>query len=125
MFSQRQEWNKIFVDSHLQVTKSYYVFMVRGRRNKLEKREMLCFFLRRRRERDNLGEVLRGEKDDTPRIVESNMGKECQRNKLEGKSSAVFYHREDKSATTLRKKFFIARGRGGRDHFGKRILFLT
>ena len=89
MFSQRQEWNKIFVDSHLQVTKSYYVFMVRGNGETNSEREMLFFFCVRRRERDNLGEVLRGEKDDTPRIVESNMGKECQR--TNSKERAVLF----------------------------------
>ena len=44
MFGQRQEWNKIFVDSHLQVTKSYYVFMVRGNDETNSEREMLFFF---------------------------------------------------------------------------------
>ena len=89
MFSQRQEWNKIFVDSHLQVTKSYYVFMVRGNGETNSRKEKCCVFFAEEKRTRQLGEVLRGEKDDTPRIVESNMGKECQR--TNSKERAVLF----------------------------------
>ena len=124
MFSQRQEWNKIFVDSHLQVTKSYYVFMVRGNDETNSEREML-FFLREEKRTRQLGGSVARRKGRHAKNCGKQYGKGMSTDKLEGKSSAVFYHREDKSATTLRKKFFIARGRGERDHFGKRIMFLT
>ena len=59
MFSQRQEWNKIFVDSHLQVTKSYYVFMVRGNGETNSRKEMLFFFAEEKRTRHLEGSVVR------------------------------------------------------------------
>ena len=76
---------------------------------------MLCFFLRR--ERDNLGEVLRGEKDDTPRIVESNMGKECQRTNSKERAVLFFIVRR-----TLRFFYNVSEGKR---RTGKRIMFLT
>jgi len=125
LFSQRQEWNKIFVDSHLQVTKSYYVFMVRGNGETNSRKEKCCvFFCGGEENATTWGSVAR-RKGRHAKNCGKQYGKGMSTDKLEGKSSAVFYHREDKSATTLRKKFFIARGRGGRDHFGKRIMFLT
>ena len=125
MFSQRQEWNKIFVDSHLQVTKSYYVFMVRGNGETNSRKEKCCVFFAEEKRTRQLGGSVARRKGRHAKNCGKQYGKGMSTDKLEGKSSAVFYHREDKSATTLRKKFFIARGRGGRDHFGKRIMFLT
>ena len=58
MFSQRQEWNKIFVDSHLQVTKSYYVFMVRGN-SETNSRKEKCFYAEEKRTRHLEGSVVR------------------------------------------------------------------
>ena len=109
MFSQRQEWNKIFVDSHLQVTKSYYVFMVRGN-SETNSRKEKCFYAEEKRTRQLGGSVARRKGRHA-----KNCGKQYRKgmstDKLEGKSSAVFYHREDKSATTLRKKVFYSEGK--------------
>ena len=75
----------------------------RERRNKLEKREMLCFFCGGEENATTWGSVAR-RKGRHAKNCGKQYGKGMSTDKLEGKSSAVFYHREDKSATTLRKK---------------------
>ena len=111
MFSQRQEWNKIFVDSHLQVTKSYYVFMVRGNGETNSRKEKCCVFFAEEKRTRQLGGSVARRKGRHAKNCGKQYGKGMSTEQTRGKEQCCFFYREEKSATTLRKKlFFLKRG---------------